>query len=284
MKNATKNVTYQEIPQFSDIGEIVGQLCKEFDIGHLAGPSPDGWSRWSTFERCPQAYYLRYIKEDRVAGGLAREIGSGFHAFRALARDPEVRAEPSWLMAQLLERNANPEAVHEAWRLHTAYEGYYGMEQGVEFLAVEYPVGVKGRGTARYDGIVKLSGRPETPDGIYIWEYKTWRALTEDAVDGWDLDGEIVGQYTYWKRYRLDKVFGKLQGLCVDVTVKTKTPQFQRTFVVPRSSLSRVHLQVLNHLRVRESAHRTSRSWPKYMAGCITRGRCDYYEHCRRTI
>lgn len=294
---------YHEVPGLATwrpISEIIEALSKEFSLPQMTGGSGvRGWSAYSTFERCPKAYWLRYLAKKQIVGEserIERDIGTVFHAFSCLRDwakintnrlDDEPACTPAWLKQQLQERGGNPEAILEAWRIFEAYEYNYQDDHLVP-LAVEYTHVSRDGKSTRYDLVARTEKSMEGfQPGIFVVEHKTASKFTQDMLTGWDLDGEILGEIALWSRPGRNgapppaEVFGPLQGVIVNIVGKQQKPQFYRALVAPQSVMTRRHLKVLNHLDRRIDEHRRLRYWPQHFAGCISRyGKCDYWDLC----
>ena len=277
---------YVEFQAFEPMSDAIGAVCEQMDLPVVSGGSGKGWSMWSTLERCPRAFYNKYIAEIPRDDSSALGVGGLVHALLAFWYSDGERTpfDPVAFKTALLERNVNPESVYEAYRLFDAYCSYY-EEDYLTPLATEYTAkDPKTGNTCRYDMIAELHDPLPvglTP-GIYIVEHKTTaKSFTWEVREGWDLDGEILGEIALWERAGLDKIFGKLQGLIVNVIGKQKQPEFHRAFVWPQEKAAQRHLAVLSHLEVLRKGYVKKGSWPMYFQGCITRyGKCDYYQHC----
>lgn len=278
---------------YRSLGVVLEEIAIEKNLGTLSGGTEKGWSRASTFERCPHAYYLRYVKHfEPEVEKKHRDIGSGVHAFLALHytgvmaklhKGPIPITTPEWLREVLLEKqDVNPEALHEAWRVFEAYRSYYA-EDYFRPIDVEYTVVDDKTGhSCRYDLVAYVDKNDrDIESGWYICEHKTASQFSMDTLTAWELDGEILGQILLWERCKLEQTFGPLKGVIINILGKQKSPDFYRTIVDPKPEFSKRHLKVLNHLDDRIATHRKARYWPQYWNGCVTRwGRCDYWDHC----
>jgi hypothetical protein len=273
---------------FRNTGEAIELATKTLGLPQLAGGSGRGWSRWKLLQQCPYAYHLRYVQKLDLSEfeSPALAVGSLVHAWAAvhyLGQMSEAFAvTPEDLKNEVEKQGANPAFLYKAWAVFDAYRAHY-EEDYHEPLAVEYTVeDVKTNNTCRYDLIARTRNPPEsvTP-GVYIVEHKTSSNLSEDVVDGWSIDGEILGEMAFWQRNGLDKKFGKLTGLIVNILVKTKQPQFHRTFVAPVSVHTKAHIRNLAYMTELEKTLRKARKWPQFFGSCIGRwGKCAFYTHC----
>lgn len=275
-------------------------LLDQFERDHqlpfvISKGSAKGWSRYSAIERCPRLYYLNYIKKpDDVTDEQlvviensrdARDVGSVGHAFLALSYASEGPT-PTQLMTWLNEHNANPEVTWEAWRLFEAYLSEYRDDYLIPIASEVSEADPKTKRSCRYDLLARVEEGPadgvRPGPGIYIVEHKFLGQFSEANLTGWDLDGEIIGQVMVWKRAKLDKKYGKLRGVIVNIVGKQKVPQFSRYLVdadtVPWKRQERMLDQDDRDL----ARYRKNRFWPMRLAACIGRwGKCDRFEECK---
>lgn len=283
---------YGQLTEYKSLSSELDRLIVEHKLPLVAGGSPKGWSRAATFEACPRAYYYRFIKE-LEAERPARDVGNALHAFLALYYTGQMAVDAPknncvdarWLRDALLQTDVNPESIEEAWRLFDAYIGFY-REDFIKPVAAEYTaVDVRLGHSCRYDLIAQIEDAPPSLNlqpGYYIVEHKSAKFFSAETLDGWELDGEIIGQILLWERARLWRKFGPLKGVIVNIIGKQKQPQFHRTIVAPQAALGKAHLKVLNHLDERIEECKRKRFWPQYFNACIGRySRCDYYDTCR---
>lgn len=278
-----------EAVSFPSANELLGLFEKETKLPFVfSRGSGLGWSYWSTLQRCPREFYLTYVKPvdtESLGKPYPLEIGSYYHAFQALSLSEDPVPTPTALRKFLFKHKANPETVGEAWRVFEAYLSYYGESDYLEPLAIEYTAHHKRSNfSCRYDLIARVSNRNHDliQQGVYIVERKTAAAFTVDVIDGWDLDGEVLGQMLLWDRCGLSKKFGPLRGVIVDIVGKQKEPKFHRTVVSKDSFRVRRHLQALNHMKAERDRYVKLKKWPMYTANCIRRyGRCPLYDVCR---
>jgi len=117
--------------------------------------------------------------------------------------------------------------------------------------------------------------------GTYVFEHKTAGRFDMDTIDGWANDGEILGEIALWKRLGLDKRFGELRGVVVNIIGKQKEPKFHRTIVAPSSLQLASHLDDLRRWDGLIQLSRSTNNFPHARSNCIGRyGRCDHWDHC----
>ncbi|KKM92263.1 hypothetical protein LCGC14_1220160 [marine sediment metagenome] len=266
----------------------------------LTGGSGHGWSRSSTMQQCPHKYDQKYNKNkggwENGIPPKALQIGGCFHAFMALyyqreididkgATPDEAVVEPGVLCDALLDYGADPVLIGAAWQYFEGYANYYEAQGHDWFkpLAVEYRAkDPNGPDTCRYDLIAEVKDHPVVLPGTWIVEHKTASRLDKGVTEGWHLDGEIVGQCMIYKKARLAMKFGKLQGVIVNVIVKTKIPQFHREFVTPPMKSTRRQAKDLKVFRATKAIYESVGYWPRSLASCVGRyGFCEFFDACR---
>ena len=187
------------------------------------------------------------------------------------------------LRDELLARNCNPEAVHEAWRIWDAYTWKYQSDYLIP-LAIERHLCDRQTGfTTRFDLLARVD-EPPAPNlpGTYIVEHKTAGRFDEQTVDGWDIDGEILGEIAFYERNNLAAKYGVLRGVIVNVAGKQKDPQFHRAFVPVSAFQYQRHVKDLRRWQIFEAQNRRLNTWPRSTRNCFDRyGKCEYYDDCR---
>jgi hypothetical protein len=142
--------------------------------------------------------------------------------------------------------------------------------------------------SCRYDAICRLGkhdpfvGQYGLVEGsVVVMERKSAAWLNEAVKDGWFLDGEVLGQIMLWKSSGMDKVFGPLAAVIVDIVTKQKTPDFLRV-VVP-SNLSTVK-QMEKWVKVTQAEiamWRATGVFKQNFNACHDRwGRCGLWNDC----
>ena len=190
--------------------------------------------------------------------------------------------------------------VYDAARLWQAHKDRYEDDPvtplAVEWLA-EHPENYNdGRDdgplySCRYDLIAKLGeGHPlinshpmMVPGAVVVFEHKTARWLNESTLDGWPLEGEILGELWLWEISGARARFGELAGVIVDVVTKTKTPNFHR-MLVPAGA--RPVSRFEKWIRYKAAAIQMARIhgvWPQQFRGCNDKyGACALFRECEQ--
>lgn len=294
-------------PLQKSIEECIALAYASFNVPPLGGASEDGWSKMSDFQRCPYRYYKNHVEEKNPAlvqiaeKPVNLELGALFHACLACHYIGSIKRKyiqfekreyveyPTALelLNRVLALGGNPDIVAEVERLYLAYFNHYGNphNEGIQPLAIELPAGKPGVHTCRFD---MLSYHGGNTNGVWIDEHKTASRETRDVLEGWWLDGEIIGEVYGYKLSGLEKVYGPLIGVSVNVVIKTKEPKFRRVEVVVPDSLLERYIDdreywgsVRADLTARSKTY-GSTSFPRKLQGCIGRyGTCELWDHCR---
>lgn len=176
-------------------------------VPRLGGASGDqGWSSFSTFQKCPYLWKRRYVDTKRgllskTPSAPALELGTLVHALLAVdyARQIDVTypLDSEQLHAELVQSGVTPEYLAEAKRLISAYYAYYALDTGWRPLAVEHHVvDPKTKQSCRIDVIMeRTETAPGLPAGTYLWDHK---CVTGDT-QVWD--------YASQRPYTFDELF-----------------------------------------------------------------------------
>jgi len=277
-------------PSILPIDQGMLAIFQEHGLERLGGASGDlGWSSFSTYQRCPYLFKRLYIDGLRDAEGrppIYIEIGAAVHAFLALHYqkliDPNYPITPDSMYKGLLDAGCDAQALLEAWRLWSSYALWYEQDFIVP-LAVEYHVvDPETKESARYDLIAKV----EKPDGsfqsgTYIVEHKTASRFDEATLNGWQNDGEVIGQMMLWHRLKLNRKFGKLQGVMMNIIGKQKISRFHRSRVIDQRWQIKQHANDLRQWQGLRLFQMASGVFPRARANCVGRyGMCSQWEHC----
>lgn len=296
-------------PNAKSIEQCIREAYESFGVPPLGGASTDGWSKLADYQRCPYRYWLLYEQPPNVSfltdekNGVevpaALELGALFHSMLAMHYSQNAKSmlfsptesmlfsdtksmlfpTPYALAERVAALGGNLAIVDEAKRLYGAYFGQYGnpQDEGITSLAVELGAGIEGIHTCRYD---LLAERKDA--GVWIIEHKTASSETRQVLEGWWLDGEILGEVYAYKLSGLDKVYGPLVGVCVNITFKTKVPKFRRVEVVVTDDLVEAYARDIAWWKGSRSACKSTGQWPRKLQGCISRyDTCTFFDHCR---
>ena len=211
-----------------------------------SGPSPRGWSYYSTFLRCPMLFFWKYVYADAhrlgfqdTTGPLAR--GTLFHVGRAHLDAQQYAREngkdPNKILGPLdamrvcadhigewgREKLPIAESMYHAYRQRYPFEAFRVI--GVEHLAEVYFGSA--RYTARLDRVVEERGK------VYIHDTKTTARLEPGAIRKFTLHGQFFGHH-YLGRHLYGDAFG---GVVIDIV--GEDGQCQRRSVEPAPFMMR---------------------------------------------
>lgn len=133
--------------------------------------------------------------------------------------------------------------------------------------------------SARLDLIVEDYAR----GGMWIVEHKTARAITDDLLEGYQLDQQTLGQVWLMHACVDLRSYPRLMGMMVNITSKHKTPRFERPMVCP----SKYHLAAFEEsMRAWNAMLPVYKQlgWPKALGNCAGPSRywsrCAYFDVC----
>ncbi len=280
-----------EIQIFPFVEDVLVEIFEARSLKRLGGVSSGrGWSSISVYQRCPYAFKRRYLEpfQDRpfiITEPAARAIGTLIHVFLAVYYtrmiDQSYPLTPQVVRDELLLK-ANPDLVHEGWRVFTAY-ALYRQNDIIQPLAIEYDLRDPRTGeSCRYDLIAFLpENQGELLAGTYVYEHKSTDRFDDNSLNGWSNDGECLGQVMLWERLGLDNRFGPLKGLIVNLLGKQKECKFHRTLVAPQSWQTKQHKNDLKRWEGLIQLSTSMNQFPRSRGNCINRfGKCDYYDFC----
>lgn len=278
-----------DVQIYPSVDVVLAELFDSVQLTRLGGASTgSGWSNFQLFQRCPHAWWKRYIEQARpliAVESPAIAIGSLIHTYLALHYllmiEPDYGLTPEAVYDFALRR-ANPQFVGEAWRVFMAYTRHYALEE-IQPLAIEYNlVDPRTRESCRYDLIAYFPNEaPGRPEGTYIVEHKSTQRFDRQSLEGWANDGEILGQVMLWERLGLKHRFGPLRGVLVNILGKQKVPEFHRTYVAPSTWQIDQHKSDLSHWSALIGLAKATDSFPRARSGCINRfGMCEWWELC----
>ena len=265
----------------------------ERGLPRLGGQSTGtGWSFISLFQRCPYAWYRRYVAPIKISMfGIETEIvplaiGSLVHTWLAVYYTRMIVHDypltPDSIHDWLIRKGCDSATVNEAWRVFIAYAIYYKHED-IQPLAVEHDlVDPRTRESCRFDLIAYFpKDRPGFLAGTYGVEHKTASRFDQNTLEGWAGDGEVLGQTMLWERLHLDKRFGPLRGMIVNIIGKQKEPQMHRTIVAPTALVLDQHKADLRHWSGLIQLSKSTGIFPRARNNCINKyGRCSLWDHC----
>lgn len=280
-----------DIKLFPFVDEVLKTIFEKRNLPRLGGQSTGkGWSSFALWQRCPFAWKRRYLDNARPREIIAIEspalaIGTIIHTFLAIYYtniiDPTYPLTVEECRRELLAE-ADPKFVNEGYHVFYAYVLHYQNEVIVP-LAIELDLKhPRTRESCRFDLIAFF---PETIGpwvaGTYIIEHKSSGRFDNDTLEGWANDGEVLGQVMLWQELGLDKRYGPLKGVIVNLLGKQKEAQFHRTLVAPQSWQMNGHKEDLRKWDGLIQLAKSSNSFPRARNNCINRyGRCGHWTEC----
>lgn len=285
-----------ELPNYTNHDDAINEMFNEFKVEKLGGASGDlGWSSFYSFQRCPYLWFRNYIGGERFKNDdvpFALIVGSLIHLFLAIRYQEwiidEYPLNPSIVHKFLKDKNVNPDAIKEAWRIYETYDLFYKDEKKyLTPLAIEYhTVDPRTKESCRYDMIAKIDGDKAPPglklrSGTYVIEHKSASRRDDSTLTGWVNDGEVIGQVMLYERMKLSKRFGPLQGVIVNLCGKQKSPSFDRIYVAPIKWQRKQHAKDLQVWQAFRQLCTAQGNFPRARANCINRwGKCPQWDHC----
>lgn len=291
-------VPLRMVPITTSVDTAIDKAFKVLGLPASAGGGPTqyGWHVVADWLRCPLRAHLRYDRRVLASQeSVALQVGSLVHALLAVQYYPGLSSPGhDTILHEVEAAGAEPAVVSEALRLIHGYNDRVGLHGDAitnlgEVLATEVEVTVPSNAdstrdvyTARLDLVLraKASGR------IIILDHKTTAARTADVVDGWALNGGLLGGvWAANKSLAFRRQFAVPRGqtisdLAVNLIVKTKTPQYELfQYVVTRGMLAEFS-RVLASATQLKRTYAWSRMYPRTFS-CIGRfGRCEYWDYC----
>jgi hypothetical protein len=280
------------LPTWKPIEEVMGEIFADLGLDRLGGRSTgSGWSSVSLFQKCRYAWKKNYLvekTEDKTFMGeiLPLAVGILVHTYlalhyqRMLVADYPLTADD--VNQRVREAGCNPEVFLEAWRLFSAYRLFYKNEVIVPLAIEANYVDPRTNDSCRYDLVAYFPDEvPGRLPGTYVVEHKTASRFDQNTLEAWPGDGEILGQINAWQRLHLDKRFGPLRGVLVNLIGKQKMPEFHRTIAAPTSFAIEQHRADLRQTNAEIQLAKTTGVFPRSRANCIHRfGRCQFWDHC----
>jgi len=182
------------------------------------------------------------------------------------------------------DKGPHPNIVLAAERLFDAHANYWGSgKEDVEPLAIEWYAEHPQIGyTCRYDMIGQVGPNdPNCPPGVVIFERKSAAWINEQMLEGWMMDGEVLGQILCWKASGCEERFGKLSAVVVDITSKGKVTEHRRVIIPPTTPAVDAHGRWVQMTRANIALWRATGVYAQNFGNCFTRyGRCSQWTNC----
>ena len=173
--------------------------------------------------------------------------------------------------------------VLEAARCFDVHTNWWDRREDVTPLGVEiFARHPRLNYTCRYDLIARVGNDdPLIPPGVYVFEKKTTKWIDEMYLEGWGMDGEILGEFLCWEESGMRDIFGPLNGIVMDVVSKGKTVECRRVVLPPRTPLVAKHERLIKLQAARVEEWRAIGWFPQNFASCYRRGgRCSQWSRC----
>ncbi len=173
--------------------------------------------------------------------------------------------------------------IQQAERCFDIHTNWWGDREDVTPLGVEvFARHPKTGYTCRYDLIARVGKNdPELPEGVIAFEKKTAKWIDEKYLEGWNLDGEVLGQIMCWESSGMAEMFGPLAALVVDVVSKGKTPDCRRVVLPPTLHAVQNHEKWVRWTEAEIHQWRALGAYPQRFGNCWGRyGRCEEFDNC----
>jgi hypothetical protein len=277
-------------------------------LGFKDGPSPRGSTYYKTLLACPREHALSYevgleptlLKEALGTGQLYHHCKELY--YRAIqvhqqewkaAWDDVPREEYLYggakegmrqaytVIEKLREEPGYKDTADELDRMLGGYFERYHMKDPWRIVAIEETVEYTGavRYSSRYDLVVEDLDK----HCLYLVEWKSARYITEDLVDNYQMDFQVLGQVWLLHRCVDLRRYFPFKGVIVGIATKQKTPKYERVEVMP----SAAHLRAFEESLVGWSQvrdHMKFLNWPRALGHCAgyARGysKCQFYDLC----
>lgn len=187
-------------------------------------------------------------------------------------------------------RRPAPSLISEAERCFDAHTSYWGAgREDVTPLAIEWLAFNEALNyTCRYDMVGALGANdPLVSAGsfkagdVFIYERKTSAWLSEMVLDGWFLDGEVLGEILNWKPSGCESLFGPLKGVIVDIVTKTKVPKLHQVIIPADLPTVQDHERWIKYTQGEIAMWEATGVYPKRFTQCFDRwGRCGMWHNC----
>lgn len=266
---------------------VLEKVCKEMGIDRPGGASGRGWSMRSVLMTCPYKYKRLYVDGGipGILSAIALETGGLLHQLVAFHYLTKMGTLPlvdyAALTERLLNEKVSAEVVMAANRLFEAYIARYESDY-LKPLDVEVAAQDKRGNTCRFDLIAEVLDNDEgLIKGAWIVELKSAARWDIGTLEGWKNDGQIIQQMMIWKSARLDKRYGPLQGVLMNLIRKTNVPDFRRIALPPLLWQIKKHAKDLKVWDAMENFYEATGTWPRNRSACVGRyGLCVLFDHC----
>lgn len=281
-------------PAFVSAEAGAKKLFEAAGLPYLGGSSGTrGWSSISAFQRCPYLWRAQHSGGKTLLGDApgpeALEIGTLVHILLAVHYsqliDPLYPLDPEAVRRFLQLVPVTPGFLEQAWQLFEGYRLWWGDESSwLTPLAVEEQVTDPRTGfSCRWDLVFRVNTPYETLlPGVYVTNHKTAGNAGAVTRDQWQNDGQILGEIDLYERLNYHKRWGQLRGACINLIIKTLSPQYLRSYVYPAKGILRDHRKSLAIWSAQMEMAKAADVYPRARAACITKfhGFCELFKHC----
>lgn len=260
-------------------------------LGGMSGPR--GWSSISTFQRCRYLWLSKYgnapVVDESVPRFEALEVGTLTHLFVALHYqviiDPKYPLTADDAVKFLREAMVTPGYIDQAWALFEGYRYEYQDELSwMTPLAVEHlAVDPRDNASCRWDLVFRIDQPYQgLLPGVYVANTKTAGRNDLATREQWKNDGQILGEIDLYDRLRFEKLWGPRRGACINLIIKTKAPQYLRTWVNPSKGVLRNYRKDRAVWVAEMELAAATGMYPRSRASCVTQYHtlCELFDHC----
>lgn len=278
-------------------------LCKH-DPKLVGGPSPRGSSYYKSLLDCPHEHGLRHdagLTPENPTEALT--VGWLFHVclqyyYQAIAdhqrNSPNRPSDPSWLWGGCNKGMADAYAVLDVLReaggykdtadvLQLLLDGYFDRYDRADkwrIVAIEETLFHHSLNySARLDLLIHDLDR----NALFVTEHKSARMITDDLLDNYQLDLQILGQAWLVEKCMDLSKYPPFFGVRINIATKHKSgSQTVRLDVSPSPRhMAEFERSILQYRALRPAMQQLG--WPKYWhcAGYSRGyGRCQFYDVC----
>ncbi len=269
-------------------------------LGGMSGPR--GWSSISTFQRCRYLWLSKYgnapVVDESTPRFEALEVGTLTHLFVAVHYQQIIQSNPATASAAgpypltpedavrfLREAMVTPGYIDQAWALFEGYRFEYQDELSwMTPLAVEHlAVDPRDNASCRWDLVFRIDQPYQgLLPGVYVANTKTAGRNDLATREQWKNDGQILGEIDLYDRLRFEKLWGPRRGACINLIIKTKAPQYLRTWVNPGKGVLRNFRKDRAVWVAEMELAAATGMYPRSRASCVTQYHtlCELFDHC----
>jgi len=253
-------------------------MCpREHGLTHEAGLKPESPSEPLTlgwlYHHCLEVYYGAIMEGQQAPGwapGNPDRESSRIGMQKAYAVIEAIEAEPGYVATGASLR-----------RMVDGYFEQYDGQDNWRIIAVEEQLVY--RGGFAYSARLDLIIEDLDNGGLWIVEHKSARTITNDLIDNYQMDMQILGQVWLLNSCVDLSKYPRFMGVRVNIVTKHKEPRFARVDVCP----SRYHLAAFEQSQgkwVQVRGVMQQLEWPQAFGHCsgFSRGygKCQFFAVC----